>query len=174
MADIEEMKSALGIKSSISQKELCDHIEEDDFFENYPSPVLVDGEDGKKLLLVQWRQYQHFLRHAEIARRMMRPGYDPEKIVTLKIEMDETMFDQMELICAQSGMTVAGAIEEFLRWSVECPEERNKMLEEARKSGLFDECTNSQQITVEWLGTGDEEAAELLKGLHDREKKNDR
>jgi len=169
MANIEEIKSALRIKSSISQKELCDRIEDDDFFENHPSPVLVEGEDGKKLMLVQWKQYQNFLRHTEVVRRMMKPGYNPDKIVTLKIEIDEAVFDQLELICAQNGMTVAGATEEFLRWFVECPDERNKLLVETRESGLMDECMNSPLVTAEWLNTGDEEAMELLETLRREE-----
>lgn len=152
---LEKIKDELGIKSRITQEALCEHIEDDDFFEKYPSPVLVEGEENRNLVLVQWRQYQRVLRQIELAKCMMRPGYNPEKLVTLRISMDEELFSQMELICAQSGMTVAGATEEFLQWAVEHPEELGKMLEEARKSGLLDERQNSPQVTCEWLDSGE-------------------
>lgn len=131
------------IKSVITQKELCDHIEDDDFFDRYQSPVMVKADDGQELVLIGWEQYQGWLRSMEEARRMLDPGYDPKKLCEFVIAVDENLLNQLELICAQYGMTVAGATEEFFRWSVKHPDEAKRWVEECRASGVLDECMSA-------------------------------
>lgn len=135
----------IGIKSVITQKELCDHIEDDDFRERYQSLVVVKADNGQELVCISWEQYQGWLRSVEEDRRRLEPGYDPEKLCEMTITIDEDLFNQVELICAQYGMTVAGATEEFFRWSVKHPDEVKRWVEECRASGVLEECKRKDE-----------------------------
>lgn len=44
----------------ISQKELCDHIEDDDFFLRYGNPVAIKADDGTILVLMAIEYYERF------------------------------------------------------------------------------------------------------------------
>lgn len=144
-----------GIKSIMTQQEFCDHMEDDDLLEKYPDPILIQCDDGKKLVCISWVRCQKALRAMEQARKMSRPGYDPEKEVTLKITMDQDIYNQLEIICAECGHTVAGATEEFLRWSVEHPDDVKTWVEKCREDGTLDECRNNPIAKVEWAAPED-------------------
>lgn len=45
----------------ISQQELCDHIEDDDFFLRYGNPVAIRTDDGKTLLLMAIEYYERMI-----------------------------------------------------------------------------------------------------------------
>lgn len=147
---IEEMKSTLGIKSIMTQKEFCDHIEDDDLFEKYPDPILVNGDNGEKAVLISWKRVKKHLRLLEKMRRMSRPGYDPNKEITLKVSMDEDIYNQLEIICSMSNYTVEGALEEFLYWSVNNQEDFRRWIEKCKEDGTFDECLKNPLISAEW------------------------
>lgn len=42
----------------ISQQELCDHIEEDDFLLRYGNPVAIKADDGTVLVLMAIEYYE--------------------------------------------------------------------------------------------------------------------
>ena len=46
----------------MTQTEFCDHIEDDDFFLVYGNPVVVKGDDGKKLVCMAWPMAERILR----------------------------------------------------------------------------------------------------------------
>lgn len=131
------------INTIMNQREFCDHIEDDDLFEKYPDPILVESNDRSKCICISWVGYQKILRKIELARKQLRPGYDPEKEVTLKMTMDQDIYNQLEIICAECGHTVAGVTEEFFRWVAKHPEAVRAWVEECRKDGTLDECINN-------------------------------
>ena len=45
----------------VSQQELCDHIEDDDFFLRYGNPVAIQTDDGKTLLLMAIEYYERMI-----------------------------------------------------------------------------------------------------------------
>lgn len=45
----------------ISQQELCNHIEDDDFFLRYGNPVAIRTDDGKTLLLMVIEYYERMI-----------------------------------------------------------------------------------------------------------------
>ncbi len=45
----------------ISQQELCNHIEDDDFFLRYGNPVAIRTDDGKTLLLMAIEYYERMI-----------------------------------------------------------------------------------------------------------------
>ena len=45
----------------ISQQELCDHIEDDDFFLRFGNPVAIRSDDGKTLLLMTIEYYERMI-----------------------------------------------------------------------------------------------------------------
>lgn len=42
----------------ISQKEFCDHIEDDDFLRRYGNPVAIQSEDGSILICMATEYYE--------------------------------------------------------------------------------------------------------------------
>ncbi len=48
----------------IPQQELCEHIEDDDFFLAYGNPVVVKTESGKKVLAIAWPLAERLMRAA--------------------------------------------------------------------------------------------------------------
>ena len=68
----------------ISQQEFCDHIEDDDFFLAYGNPLIINCDNGKKLVAIAW----------PLAERMMRAegrGDETDEIIKRAAEMnDET------------------------------------------------------------------------------------
>lgn len=48
----------------VSQQEFCDHIEEDDFFLAYGNPLIINCENGFRLLAVAWPLAERMLRMA--------------------------------------------------------------------------------------------------------------
>lgn len=145
-----ELMATFGIRSNISQTDFCSHIEDADFFKEHPDPVLVNGDNGEKVVCISWAKVQEYLQLLDKVRRMSRPGYDPEKEITLKISMDEEMYNQLEIICAQSGYTVAGAAEEFLYWSVNNQGDFRRWIEKCKADGTYDECVKNPLVSVEW------------------------
>ena len=47
----------------ISQKELCDHIEDDDFLLRYGNPIAVKSDDGTVLVLMAIEYYERMIGH---------------------------------------------------------------------------------------------------------------
>jgi len=45
----------------MTQQEFCDHIEDDDFFLVYGNPVVVNGDDGQKLVCMAWPMAERML-----------------------------------------------------------------------------------------------------------------
>lgn len=125
-------------KVTITEKELCAHIEDDDFWEKHKSPVLVEGENGDNIVMMEWSQCQAYLRELELLKKASRPGYDPSKECELRITMDEELYKELEIICFQNRMTVAGATERFLEWFAKHPEEARQWVEKCRAEGLME------------------------------------
>lgn len=49
---------------AITEQELCDHVEDDDFFEKYGNPVLVQSKNGGKIVFMSFELYEHQMRAA--------------------------------------------------------------------------------------------------------------
>lgn len=47
----------------ISQQELCDHIEDDDFLLRYGNPIAVKSDDGTVLVLMAIEYYERMIGH---------------------------------------------------------------------------------------------------------------
>lgn len=47
----------------ITQQELCDHIEDDDFMLRYGNPVAIKADDGSVLLLMAIEYYERLIGH---------------------------------------------------------------------------------------------------------------
>ena len=47
----------------ISQQELCDHIEDDDFLLRYGNPIAVKSDDGTVLELMAIEYYERMIGH---------------------------------------------------------------------------------------------------------------
>lgn len=45
----------------ITQQELCDHIEDDDFMLRYGNPVAIKADDGSVLLLMAIEYYERMI-----------------------------------------------------------------------------------------------------------------
>lgn len=155
----------LNIRSRITEKELTDHIEEDTFFEQYPSPVLIETHDHKQCVLVSWEQIQRNTRRMELFPSITKPDYDPNKMTTITLAIDQDLYNKLDIICITNHMTVAGAIEKFIKWTVDHPEEVEKMVMEARENGTLDEYMNHPEVTIISEVQGDEEGQTLLKEL---------
>ena len=66
----------------ISQKEFCEHIEDEDFTRVYGNPVIINTESGKRLLCIAW----------ELEERIMRAsgrGDEADEIIRLCREQSE-------------------------------------------------------------------------------------
>lgn len=137
-------------KGPITARELCAHIEDNDFWEKHKSPLLVETENGETLVLMQWAKYQECLRELELLKKAAGPGYDPSKECELRITMDGEVYKKLELICFQSRMTVAGAIERFIEWFARHPEDAKKWIETSRAEGHM-EPDERFQIKAEWI-----------------------
>lgn len=146
---MESIAEEFKIRSSLTQEKFCEHIEDGDFFEKNPDPILVEGDNGQKCICISWARRQKVLREIEMARKMARPGYDPEKEETYKIIIDRDIYNQLEIICAANGHTVEGVTEEFLQWFVGHPEAAKSWVEECRKDGILDECMNNPFAEIE-------------------------
>ena len=46
----------------ISQKEFCDHLEDEDFFLTYGNPVVIKCDNGQKLIAVAWPLAERIMR----------------------------------------------------------------------------------------------------------------
>ena len=70
----------------ISQQELYDHIEDDDFFLAYGNPLIIRGDNGIKVLAIAWPLAERMLRAAgrvdeadEVIRRAVKMENSNEK-----------------------------------------------------------------------------------------------
>ena len=66
----------------ISQQEFCDHMEDDDFFLAYGNPVVIQCDNGNKLVAIAW----------PLAERMMQAegrGDEADEIIKRAAEMSE-------------------------------------------------------------------------------------
>lgn len=48
----------------ITEQELCDHVEDDDFFEKYGNPVLVQSKNSGKVVFMSFELYERQMRQA--------------------------------------------------------------------------------------------------------------
>lgn len=71
----------------MSQKEFCDHIEDDDFFLVYGNPVVVRGDDGKKLVCMAWPM-------ADCILRMTGRGDEADEVIRKAKEMQESDIEE--------------------------------------------------------------------------------
>lgn len=54
----------MSIYPEITQREFCDHVEDDDFFLVYGNPVVIIADSGTKLLCIAFPMYERFMRIA--------------------------------------------------------------------------------------------------------------
>ena len=66
----------------MSQREFCDHIEDDDFFLVYGNPVIVNGDDGQKLVCMAWPMAERIL-------RMTGRGDEADEVIRKAKEMQD-------------------------------------------------------------------------------------
>ena len=66
----------------MSQREFCDHIEDDDFFLVYGNPVIVHGDDGQKLVCMAWPMAERIL-------RMTGRGDEADEVIRKAKEMQD-------------------------------------------------------------------------------------
>lgn len=54
----------MSIYPEITQREFCDHVDDDDFFLVYGNPVVVGEDSGTKLLCIAFPMYERLMRIA--------------------------------------------------------------------------------------------------------------
>ena len=105
----------------ITQQEFCDHIEDEDFFRTYGNPVVINCNNGQKVVAIAW----------PMAERMLRMTGQADEVIRRAVEMAEDNAD--------------GAGENDIRyWIFEI-----EMSEEAKR--IFDEICEQHELTPDEL-----------------------
>lgn len=76
----EEIKPKLSLHE-ISQKEFVDHIDEDNFFQLFGNPVIINCDNGQKLVCMAWSM-------AERLMRMTGHGEEADEVIRRAAEMN--------------------------------------------------------------------------------------
>ena len=83
----------------ITRQEFCDHIEDDDFFLAYGNPLIINCENGSRLVAIAWPLAERMLRMAgrgeeadEVIKRCAEMQGEEDKETPHNREMDNYEF----------------------------------------------------------------------------------
>lgn len=136
----------------ISQQEFCEHIEDDDFFQAYGNPVVINAENGRKYVAMAWPLAERMLRAAgrgdeadEVIRQAKEQDNQEDsslvpdekiKYWMYEFEMSDEARGKIDEYCVFHELTLDEFFEEAVTWSIDMaendPEGFKKLRDEMR------------------------------------------
>ncbi len=115
----------------ITEKEFCEHIEDDDFPIRYGNPICIWTEDNRKYVCMTIELYNRLMDMKRISEGVVRAEWTKDG---LYVEMPDDMAAELEeILMSQYGVGIEKALRQYIRWMVEKPDEFKKWIEEIRK-----------------------------------------
>lgn len=125
---------------TISEREFCDHIEDEDFALRYGNPVCICADDNRKYVCMTIELYDRLMKgtdHCEeddVKAWWTSDGLFVQMPAHLRAELRNILMEHY-------GITVEEALTQYIHWIAEKPDEFRKWIEEIRENEKTGEYT---------------------------------
>ena len=114
----------------ISEKEFCEHIEDDDFPIRYGNPVCILTEDHREYVCMTMELYNRIMEMKAYLDGEIKARWTPGGIT---VEIPEEMAEELrEILMKEYGIGIEEALRQYIHWIAEKPDEFKKWIEEIR------------------------------------------
>ena len=115
----------------ITEKEFCEHIEEDDFPIRYGNPVCIWTEDHRQYVCMTVQLYDRIMEMKSYMNEEVKACWTQDGIC---VEMPEEMAQNLQdILIKRYGISIEEALRQYIHWIVEKPDEFMKWIKEIRK-----------------------------------------
>ena len=120
------------ILPTITEKEFCEHIEDDDFAIRYGNPVCICTEDRRKYICMTIELYDRLATGTEYCSEDKVRAWWTEDGFCVQIP-EEMEAELKKILMEHYGISIEEALRQYMHWIVEKPDEFRKWVEEIRK-----------------------------------------